>query len=526
MARVLVSDRLAEDGIDILRQGADVDVRFGLTPAELLEIIPEYDALAVRSETKVTAEVLAAGRNLMVVGRAGVGVDNIDVQEATRRGIVVVYAPEGNTVSAAEHTMALMLALSRHVAAGHASLSQGKWERSKFVGVEFRGKTLGLFGLGRVGSEVARRARGFDMEILGFDPFVTPERAQAMGIRLASKDDILAGSDFISLHVPLTAENRNLLGAPEFQKMKPDVRIINVARGGLIDEAALIQALDAGRVAGAAFDVFDPEPPAPDLPILAHPKVIVTPHLGASTAEAQERVSVDVAEQILAVLRGDPAMYAINLPAIGAETFKVVAPYLQAATKAASLATQLSAGQLEGVEIEFLGEIAGFDTTPLKASVIKGLLATVSEENVTLVNAAVIAEQRGLKITERRGPYEGIYKDLLRVHLTTSSGKTVVSATVSQDGPHIVEINDFFVDVAPGEGHLLICENTDRPGMIGRIGTFLGEKDINISFMRVGRESIRGRALMVIGLDDEIDPQTLAEITRIPDIFSARTVRI
>jgi D-3-phosphoglycerate dehydrogenase len=324
----------------------------------------------------------------------------------------------------------------------------------------------------------------------------------------------------------LTAENRDLIGSDELQMVKPDVRIINVARGGLIDEAALVQALDAGRVAGAAIDVFDPEPPASDLPILSHPKVIVTPHLGASTAEAQERVSVDVADQMLAVLRGEPAIYAVNLPSLPAETFKVIAPYLAAATKAASLATQLSTGQFEGVEIEYLGELADFDTTPLKASVIKGLLAPISEENVTLVNAALVAEQRGLRISERKGPYDGIYKDLIRVHLTTSGGKTSISATVAHDGPHVVEINDFWVDVSPGEGYLLICENTDRPGMIGSIGTFLGGKDINISFMRVGRESVRGRALMVIGLDDEIDAATLAEIERMSDIISARTARI
>jgi D-3-phosphoglycerate dehydrogenase len=301
--------------------------------------------------------------------------------------------------------------------------------------------------------------------------------------------------------------------------------VINVARGELVDEGALIRALDSGKIAGAALDVFETEPPPPESPLLSHPKVVLTPHLGASAAE--ERVGVDVAEQVIAVLNGEPALYAVNLPSIGAETFKVIGPYLQAATQAASLATQLSTGQFVSVEIEYLGELADVDLSPLKASVIKGLLAPISEQNVTLVNAGLIAEQRGLRITERMGRYDGIYKDLIRVHLATSSGRTSVSATVAQDGPHIVEINDFWVDVSAGEGgYVLIVENEDRPGTVGRIGTFLGSKDINISFMRVGREKVRGRALMVLGLDDQLDAETLAEISRLENIASARVAHL
>ena len=526
MPRVLVSDRLADDGLQILREEADVDVRLGLSPEELIGAISQYEGLVVRSDTRVTSAVIEAGRQLTVVGRAGVGVDNIDVDAATQRGVVIVYAPEGNTVSAAEHTMALMTSLARHVPAAHASLSAGHWERSKFVGVELRGKTLGLFGLGRVGSEVARRARSFDMNVIAYDPAIGPDRFQMLGVGVASAEEVLRESDFISLHAILPAGSRHLLDDAQFALLKPGVRLINVARGSLINESALYKALESGRVAAAALDVFEPEPPPPDMPLLSHPHVIVTPHLGASTMEAQERVAVDVAHQVLAVLRGEPAIYAVNLPAIGAETFKVISPYLQAASQAASLATQLSTGQFESVEIEYLGEIADLDLTPLKASVIKGLLAPISEENVTLVNANIVAEQRGLRISERKGNYDGIYKDLLRVHLMTSGGRTSVSATVAHDGPHIVEINDFWVDVSPGGSHLLLCENVDRPGMIGRLGTFLGEKDINISFMRVGREAVRGRALMVLGLDDPLDPGTLAEIASIPNIFSARIALI
>jgi D-3-phosphoglycerate dehydrogenase len=525
MPRILVSDPIAPDGLEALRREADVDVRVGMSPAELIEAIPPYHGLVVRSETKVTAEVLAAARELAVVGRAGTGVDNIDVAAATQHGIVVVYAPEANTISMAEHAVGLMFALARDIPAAHASLSQGVWERSKFMGVELRGKTLGIAGLGRNGSEMARRARALEMNVISYDPVVGPDRFQLLGVTPVTLEELLSQSDFISLHIIVPGGGR-LLDEPQFAMMKPGVRIINAARGSLINEAALLKALDSGRVAGAALDVFDKEPPDSDSLLLRHPHVVVTPHLAASTIEAQERVGQDVASQVLAVLRGEPAIYAVNLPTVAAESFKVIAPYLQAASQAASLATQLSSGQFESVEVEYLGELADLDSTPLKASVIKGLLASISDENVTLVNAGIIAEQRGLRITERKAPYDGIYKDLLVVNLTTSGGRSTVSATVAPDGPHIVEINDFRVDVAPAEGYLLLCENLDRPGMVGRIGTFLGAKDINISFMRVGRETVRGRALMVLGLDDPLDAETLAEIGRIPNIYSARVARI
>ncbi|HLF78303.1 MAG TPA: phosphoglycerate dehydrogenase [Dehalococcoidia bacterium] len=526
MARVLVTEPIATDGIEALRREADVDVRLGLTPEQLIDAVPGYQALIVRSETKVTAAVLDAARELLVVGRAGSGVDNIEVEPATRRGVVVVNAPEGNTIAATEHTIGLMLALARHIPSAQESLRSGSWQRSKFLGVELRGKTLGIVGLGRVGSEVARRARGLEMRVIALEPFQSPERAQAIGVTLVSKEELLRESDFITLHAPLTPGSRNIIGEDELKLVKPDVRIINVARGGLVSEAALFAALEAGRVAGAALDVFESEPPPNDLPLLRHPKVIVTPHLGASTAEAQERVAVDVAEQVLAVLRGEPAMYAVNAPFIPGETFKVISPYLQAATQAGSLATQLVSGQLDSVEIEYLGELADHDVSPLKSAVIRGLLSPVTDENVTLVNAGIVAEQRGLRITERKAAYDGIYKDLIRVNLQTSAGRTSISTTVAHDGPHIVEINDFWVDISAGEGYLLLVENVDQPGMIGRIGSLLGEKGINISFMRVGREKIQGRALMVLGLDDDLDAGTLGAIAAIPNIFSARTAHL
>lgn len=525
-AKILVTDRVAQDGIDLLAQQAQVDVRPGLPPDELVKAIGEYQALVVRSETKVTREVIEAGRRLQVVGRAGVGVDNIDLTAATERGIIVVNAPLGNTISAAEHAIGLMLALARHIPDACNSLRSGEWQRSRYMGVELRGKTLGVVGLGQVGSEVARRARGLEMHVIAHDPFVSEERAHMLGAELVSFEDLLRRSDFISLHAPLTPATRSMLGEEQLRLVKPAVRIINTARGPLIDEEALFRAAEEGRIAGAAIDVFPQEPPPKDSPLLRSERIIVTPHLGASTAEAQERVAVDVAEQILAVLRGEPAIYAVNAPLIPPETMSVIGPYLEVAERTACLATQLSAGQLGNLEIEYLGEIANHDVTPLKAAVIRGLLSPISEENVTIVNANLVAEHRGLKIQERMGASEEIYANLVSVRVTTSAGRTKVAGTVGHDGAHIVLVNDFWVDIPPGDGYLLFCENLDRPGMVGAVGTFLGQHDINISFMRLGREKVRGRALMVLGLDDAISPELLKELEAIPDLYSARLARL
>ena len=524
MPKVLITDPIAQEGIDLLSREAEVDVRLRPSPEELVDLIGGYEALIVRSETKATAQVIQAGERLRVIGRAGTGVDNIDLDAATERGVVVVNAPLGNVISAAEHTIALMLALARSLPAAQASLRAGRWERQKFVGVELRGKTLGVVGLGQVGSEVARRARGLEMRVVTQDPYVPAERAQGLGVELVSLDELLQQSDFITLHVRLTATTRDLLGDEQLAKVKPGVYLINTARGELIDEGALVRAIDDGRVAGAGIDVFREEPPG-ESPLLTHERIIVTPHLGSLTAEAQERAAVDVAQEVLSVLRGEPARYAVNAPLVSAETMKVLRPFLDVAERTASLATQLSAGQLRAVELEYLGEIANHDVTPLKAAAIKGLLAPVSEENVTIVNANLVAEHRGLRITERSGPSED-YPNLLSVRLTTDQGTTTVAGTVFHDGPHIERVNDFWVDIPPGDGYLLFCENLDRPGMVGVVGAFLGEHDINISFMRLGREQVRGRALMVLGLDDEMSPELLRELESVQDIYTARLAKL
>lgn len=524
MPKVLVTDPIAQDGIDALGREADVDVKLHPSPDELLKLIADYDALIVRSETKVTREVIEAGKRLQVIGRAGSGVDNIDLEAATERGVVVVNAPLGNTVSAAELTIALMLALARKLPEAYASLRAGRWERQRFLGTELRGKTLGLLGMGQVGSAVARRARGLEMRVIAHDPYVSPERAQSIGAELVSLDELLAQADIISLHIRYTPATHDYLGTEQLAKVKPGVRIINTARGELIDENALIKAIDDGRVAGAAIDVFREEPPG-ESPLLTHDRIMVTPHLGASTEEAQERAALDVAQEVLTVLRGEPARYAVNAPLVSPETMEVLRPFMDVAERTAALATQISEGQLQSVEIDYLGEIANYDVTPLKAAVIKGLLAPISEENVTVVNANLIAEHRGLRIMERQGPSEE-YANLLSVHLHTDKGETTVAGTVFHDGTHIERVNDFWVDIPPGDGYLLFCENLDRPGMVGAVGTFLGKHDINISFMRLGREKVRGRALMVLGLDDQMPPDVLRQLEDTPDIYSVRLAKI
>ncbi|MGB2694444.1 MAG: phosphoglycerate dehydrogenase [Dehalococcoidia bacterium] len=526
MPKVLITDPIAQEGVDYLARGVDVDVRLRPSPEELLALIPNYEALVVRSETKVTAAVIEAGVKLQVVGRAGSGVDNIDLDAATQRGVVVVNAPGGNTISATEHAIALMLALARHVPEAYDSLRAGRWERAKFVGIELRGKTLGLIGLGRVGTEVSRRARAMEMRVIANDPYVAAERAQSLGVELVSLDELLAQADFISLHVTMAGANRDLLSEEQFANVKPGVRIINTARGELIDEDALLRALDDGRVAAAALDVFKQEPPT-ESPLLTHAKTIVTPHLGASTEEAQERVAVDVAEQVLTVLRGEPAMYAVNAPFVAAETMAVLRPFLAVAERTASLATQLCDGQLQQVSIEYLGELANHDVMPLKAAAIKGLLASVSEENVTIVNANMVAERRGLRIDERKGPSED-YPNVLVVRLTTDHGVTTVAGTAFHDGTHITQVNDYSLNIPPGDGYLLICENVDRPGMVGAVGVLLGEHGVNIKLMVVSPPvQEAGRAMMVLQVDGVVpDADMLRELESVPDLYSARLAKL
>ena len=435
--RVLVADPIAIEGIELLRSAADVDVRTGQAQDSLVAAIGDYDALVVRSETRVTRAVIEAGARLQVIGRAGVGVDNIDLEAATERGMIVVNAPQGNTVAAAEHTIALLLALARHVPQADASMRAGKWNRKSFVGTEVRGKALGIIGLGKIGSEVARRAAAMEMRILGFDPFVPVERARALGVESVDFEQLIMLSDFITVHPPLTGATQGMISAAEIARMKPGVRLINVARGGIIDEAELVAAVAAGTVAGAAVDVYTTEPPVNNpLVDAADPRIIITPHLGASTAEAQERVAVDVAEQIVDVLSGRPARYAVNAPLLPPETLKVVGPYMAVAELLGRMATQLVTGNLKSIEIEYFGEIAEHDTTPLRASVIRGLLRPISEENVNIVNANLVAQSRGWDIEERKRTSHEVYLNLVNVRVVTSEAEVTVGGDgATRSGP-------------------------------------------------------------------------------------------
>jgi D-3-phosphoglycerate dehydrogenase len=524
--RILVSDPIAEDGVAALAEhGAEVEVKIGLPADQLKSLIGDFDALVVRSETKVTPDVLAAAERLKVVGRAGVGVDNINLDAATEKGVVVVNAPTGNIISAAEHAIALMLALARHIPEANASLRSGKWERSRFMGLEVRGKTLGVIGLGQVGSEVTRRARGLEMRVVANDPFVPEERARVVGAELVTMPDLLRESDFVTIHTTLTEGTKSLLGEKELRAMKSTARVINTARGGIINEAALEKALREGWIAGAAVDVFVKEP-ITDHPLFKAENIVVTPHLGASTAEAQERVAVDVAEQVLAVLAGEPARYAVNAPLIPPETYSYLAPYLPVASKAGALAIQLSEGQMGDILIDYSGEIAQHDTTPLRAAVLGGLLAPISEDHVNVVNVDIIAQRRGIQITEKRSPSHELYANLITVSVRGSEGEAKVSGTVAHDGPHVVSIDDFWVDVPPSEGYLLLCENKDRPGMIGAVGTIMGEYGVNISFMNVGRHEKRGVALMVIALDDMLSNEQINRVKEIPGILNVKMARL
>ena len=525
MARILISDPIAPEGVELLKSQAEVDVRKGLETQELVGILPDYEALIVRSETKVTADVIKAGERLQVIGRAGVGVDNIDLDAATGRGIAVVNAPMGNTVAAAEHTLAMMFALARNIPQAHQSLKQGKWERSSFMGVQLRNRTLGIIGLGRVGSEVARRVQSFAMRVIVHDPFVSPDYARILGVELAPLERLLAESDFITLHAPLTDGTYRLIGERELGMMKPGARLINVARGELIDEDALLKALETGRLAGAALDVFTEEPPG-ETPLLKHPKVVITPHLGASTEEAQREVAVEVAEQVMAVLRGEPARNTVNAPFLPPEVHAVVAPYVPVAMLLGGLLTHLAEGQFVGIDIGYQGEIAQHDSAILKSAVLVGALRPVSSERVNLINAPLLAQQRGLTVTERKSVEAQEYGNLISVTLSTTKGGVTLAGTSMRNEVHVVRVNDHWLDVVPSVPYLLFVEQQDKPGSIGAVGTIAGQNDINISFMVVGRESPRGKAMMVLGLDDPVPSPVLEEIRALDQIDKARLVKL
>jgi len=518
-SRILVAEALAEEGLALLRPHHDVDVRVGLAREELLRILPEYDALLVRSQVQVDAEAIAAGKRLVVIGRAGVGVDNIDLPAATQAGIVVVNAPTGNTIAATEHTLALLFALARRVAAADASVRRGEWKRAQFTGRELRGKTLGIIGLGKIGMAVADRARGMEMEVMGYDPFVTDDAAALHGVRLATVAEILAEADAVTVHVPLTRTTRGMIGAAELATMKREALLVNVARGGVIDETALAEALTAGTIAGAAIDVYTQEPPPADSPLLSAPNTLLTPHLGASTEEAQTRVSVEAAEQVLEVLAGRSARSAVNAPLVTPETARALAPYLPLARILGQIYAQF-APDLRDITLEVRGELAAHDAASLVAATLGGLLERDTEERVNVVNAASLAKARGINLSERKTPNAGRYSSLLML-----SGSAVVGGTVASGEPRLVHLGEHWLDMATAPS-MLVTRHRDRPGTMGTVGSILGEADVNISSMHLARSEPRADAFMVLALDDAVDPAVADRIRAIDAVLDLWLIQL
>ncbi|MCM8766223.1 MAG: phosphoglycerate dehydrogenase [Candidatus Omnitrophica bacterium] len=526
--KILVSDPLAEEGLKILREEKEFEVEVKLKqPEEVLkEIIKDYDALIVRSETKVTAGVIERANRLKVIGRAGVGLDNIDVEAATKKGVIVMNAPEGNTISTAEHTMSLMLALSRNIARADVSLKRGEWERKKFMGVELYGKVLGIVGLGRIGREVAKRAMSFGMRVIAYDPYLAGEKAESLGVELVDWEELLKKSDYISFHVPLTEETKHMVSEREFALMKKGVRIINCARGGIIDESALAKAIAEGIVEGAALDVFEQEPPQ-NSPLLKLDKVVITPHLGASTEEAQINVSVDIARQVKDVLLGKSVRNAVNFPSVEAHLLALLRPYLTLSEKLGAMHTQLSQGHIKEVKIKYIGQTwEKLDTQPLTIALLKGMLSPILQETVNFVNAPFIAKERGIKIDETKTTETEDFVQAIAAEMITDKGRNTITGTLFVDNSaRIVKINEFYVEAIP-QGVMLILYNWDKPGVVGNIGTILGKNNINIAGMTFGREKPGGKAITVLNVDSPVPENVLKQLKATENILDVKLIRL
>ncbi len=526
--RVLISESLSSRAEEILTESGSFEVlnRPGLSRKELLELTKDIDALIVRSATRVDEAVLGAGGRLKIVARAGIGVDNIDLESASRRGVLVVNAPDGNVVTTAEHTIAMMTALARNIPQAVLSVKEGKWERRKFVGVELHSKTLGIIGLGRVGSVVARLAQGLGMNVLAYDPFISEEAAAKRGVRLTDLDGLLAQSHYITLHVPKMTESKHIIGADEIEKMRPGVRIINCSRGGLIDGRALEAELEKGRVAGVALDVYDQEPPDASDPLVGRDDVVCTPHLGASTDEAQINVAVSVAQQIVSYLTKGIVKYAVNFPSLGPEDLERVGPYLDLAERLGSFLAQLAGGGVRTLEVAYGGPLEN-PMESLTAAALKGILGHfLSGERVNLVNGVVLARERGIDVVTTMRSERGVYTDLVELTVKTDASARSVAGTFVRPGePRIVRIDAYDVDAHP-DGHMLIFTNEDQPGMIGKIGTLLGNYNVNIAGMQLGRLKKNDRAVAILNLDDPIPDEVMEEIRSLPNIFDANLVQI
>ena len=531
MSRVLVVEPVAEPGLELLASTHESEVRLGLGRSELLDLLgsePGWDALVVRSQTRVDAELLAAAApRLSVVGVASVGIDRIDVDAATRAGVMVVNAPTGNTIAAAEHTMALMLALLRNVPAAFASVSAGEWERGRFTGRELRGKTLGIIGLGKIGKAVARRASAFDMRILANDPYLTEEQASESGARLVGLAELLHRSDIITVHTPLTAQTRGLLGRAQLEATKPGAFVLNVARGGIVDESALAEVLRSGQLAGAAADVYAAEPMAPDNPLRTAPNVVLTPHLGASTSEAQDRVGLEMAEQVVMALSGVTPPYAVNAPSVSPETEPRLRPYVELGRRLAILARQLAPMAFDAVSLTYAGEIAGGECAPIRTAAVAGILEAVTDQRVNAVNADIVARERGITVREERtGPSEP-WASLVELGVGTADGSPalVLAGSTAHGRPHLARVDGFEID-AELSGLMLVTRHRDQPGIVGAVGTLLADAGVNISSLELSRLSEHGEAMMFVSVDESVPDETLERVRSVDGMLEARVVEL
>lgn len=525
--RVLVSDPLSKSGLEILGKAKNLkcDIKPGLPPDELKRIIPEYDAIIIRSETKLTAEIIEAADRLKVIGRAGIGLDNVEIRAATKKGVVVMNTPQENAIAAAEHTIAMMLSIARKIPQATGSMKAGKWEKKKFMGMELYNKTLGIIGIGVIGTIVADRARGLKMRVIAYDPYISREAAEKKGVDLVSFDELLGRSDFISLHTPLTDETRNLIDKNVFGKMKDGVILINCARGGIVNEKDLYSAIKTGKVAGAALDVFEKEP-AIGNPLLELEEVISTPHLGASTAEAQENVAMAIAQQIVDYLLLGEARNAVNMPMVSPDILPFLRPYLRLGERVGSFLGQISNYAIEEVLIEYHGEVVDYGTKPITTSVLKGLLTPFVGETVNFVNAQVMAKERGISITESTSARAEDFASLIAITARSKMEQNYIAGTLfGRKELRIVKLNDFFIEAIP-EGYILLVNNYDKPGVIGNIGAALGSRSINIATMQFGRDRMGGNAISLLHLDAPLPPGMLGEILRLPNIISVRQIQL
>ncbi len=524
--KILVSDNLSEKGIEILKKaGLEVDVKTGMKPDELKACIKDYHGLIIRSATRVTEDIINSAVNLKVIGRAGSGLDNVDKVAATKKGIVVMNTPGGNTITTAEHTIGLIFSVARMIPQADMSMKQGLWEKKKFLGVELYNKTIGIIGIGNIGSQVAKRCIALGMNVIAYDPFLSDEKASEIGIKKVSLEELFKNSDFITIHTPLTPETRNLINKNTIAMMKDGVRIINCARGGIVNEKDLYEALESGKVAGAGLDVFENEPPG-DNPLVRHERVVCTPHLGASTHEAQENVALAIAEQVVDYLVHGIIRHAVNFPSIPQDQIPVLKPYIDLAERMGIFASHLLEGGITEITVEYRGEVSNLNNAPITIAAIKGILTPLLQETVNFVNAPLIARERGIDIKETKAKEAGDYSNLVTLRVKTSTGELNVSGTLfSRKSPRIVQIDKFPVEIIP-DGIMLMIYNHDRPGVIGNIGTLLGKNNINIGRMHFGRESEGGLAISVVNVDSEIPETLLEEIKALPNIISARLINI